>query len=294
MVSEYDPIEPTTLPPVVQPAGRYDNSAGLVWQYRSTRLVRRYAPDRSVTPPMWHVHLRSVSSTNDYAQELLSERSPVLVSAEHQWRGRGRLGRSWVGDYGKNVYCSLGLRHSAPPTPQQLTALQALGCIAAYTVVQHYVQPHHRCLLKYPNDVLAHCPDGRWRKLAGVLVEHTFSGTRCLASVIGIGINVEQSSFPPELQDRATSLALLGIHCSAERVLEQLKQQLQALLAVPAAQLIERWRQMLQLEGRLLSIVGREGTWRAIALHEDGRLEVAQNGIHLFVTDGDSIRYAEL
>ena len=265
-----------------------------MWQHRSARFVRRYAPDRSVAPSMWHVHLRSVSSTNDYAQALLSERSPVLVSAEHQWRGRGRLGRSWVGDYGKNVYCSLGLRHSAPPTPQQLTALQALGCIAAYSAVQHYAQPHHRFLLKYPNDVLAHCSDGRWRKLAGVLVEHTFSGSQCQASVIGIGINVEQSSFPPELQDRATSLALLGIHCSAEQVLEQLKQQLQALLTVPAGQLIERWRQLLQIEGRLLSIVGREGTWRAIALHADGRLEVMQNGVRLFVTDGDSIRYAEL
>jgi biotin-(acetyl-CoA carboxylase) ligase len=49
-------------------------------------------------------HLPRVTSTNDYARELLRTYPYVLVSAQHQTAGRGRKGRAWIGDHGANIY----------------------------------------------------------------------------------------------------------------------------------------------------------------------------------------------
>ena len=63
--------------------------------------------------------------------------------------------------------------------------------------------------MKWPNDVLAG-PDGRKRKLAGVLVEGQLRGAEVVSLVAGVGVNVHAASFPDALAARATSLALLG------------------------------------------------------------------------------------
>jgi BirA family transcriptional regulator, biotin operon repressor / biotin---[acetyl-CoA-carboxylase] ligase len=103
---------------------------------------------------------------------------PVLLVAERQTAGRGRLGRSWVGDAGKSLTFSLGL----PLAPGDWSGLSlAIGVSLAESL-------HPRIQLKWPNDL--------WladRKLAGVLIETASfgggGGTRRNA-VIGVGINI--------------------------------------------------------------------------------------------------------
>lgn len=237
-----------------------------------------------------HFRYECVTSTNDCARELLRDYPAVFVSALYQYQGRGRHGRSWVGDFGKNVYCSLGLRHRHPPSPSEAAALLALGAVAVWETVTAETHTPSLFLLKYPNDLLGRCPDGVWRKLSGVLVEH-IAFPQNPASVIGIGINVQQTQFPPSLRPTATSLALMGFELTPEALLQRLYHTLQGLLPLPPAELLQRWRSLLQLEGRLVALQGQPGLWRVRALRDDGSIELEHNGKHLIATDGDSLRY---
>ncbi|MCS7176123.1 MAG: biotin--[acetyl-CoA-carboxylase] ligase [Candidatus Kapabacteria bacterium] len=241
-----------------------------------------------------HFRYDSLISTNDQARELLREYPVVFVSALYQSHGRGRRGRTWIGEPGKNVYCSLGQRRPFPSSPQDTIALMALGAVAVWETVTSLTASSDVFLLKYPNDLLGRHPDGRWRKLAGILVEQRpLPELHAFASIVGIGLNVQQTCFPPSLASSATSLALLGFSVGVEEVLETLLQRLEQLLPLSSPTLIALWRARLDIEGRLLRIEGRPGIWRAVAVHDDGRLEVEQSGVKMFVTDGDTIRYAE-
>lgn len=99
---------------------------------------------------------------------------PVLLVAEQQSAGRGRLGRSWSSVAGDTLTFSLGL-------PMQSRNLSGLSLVVGLCVVQSL---HPALLLKWPNDV--------WyegRKLAGILVETASVGEACYV-VIGIGVNI--------------------------------------------------------------------------------------------------------
>jgi|LJSS01.1.fsa_nt_gb BirA family biotin operon repressor/biotin-[acetyl-CoA-carboxylase] ligase len=237
-----------------------------------------------------HFQYTSVTSTNDVARELLREYPAVFVSALYQTRGRGRHGRPWLGDAGKNVYCSLGLRHPHAVSPREAAALLALGAVAVWETVEVLTQTPALFMLKYPNDLLGRCPDGAWRKVAGVLVEHASLDSTPI-SVIGIGINVGQTEFPASLSSTATSLAVMGFSLTPHQVLEQLKGALERLSNESPETLFERWSMLLQIEGRLIRVQGMSGLWRVLRLREDGGLEVECNGSRLVVTDGDTIRY---
>ncbi len=237
-----------------------------------------------------HFHYPAVSSTNDVARELLRDFPCVFVSALYQYRGRGRHGREWFGDLGQNVYCSLGIRHEHPLSAVEAASLLALGALALWDTVSRLTSTPELFLIKYPNDLLGRCPDGSWRKLAGVLVEQV-RGTAEHVSIIGIGLNVRQKTFPPSLVHTATSLALLGFDIAPETALQSLKSALEALHTIPPAELVHRWRALLNIEGRRMVVSGKPGIWTARALHDDGKLELEQHGVRIFVTDGDSIRY---
>jgi BirA family biotin operon repressor/biotin-[acetyl-CoA-carboxylase] ligase len=127
-----------------------------------------------------------------------------------------------------------------------------------------------RVAVKWPNDVLA----GR-HKLAGVLVESQVSGTQLSSVVVGIGINVEQPGFAPELADVATSLALLGAE-SRERaelltdVLLAFETRLELLQARGIVGLVDELRLHDALFGLPLRVDDREGTGAGI--DDSGRL----------------------
>lgn len=109
--------------------------------------------------------------------------------ASRQTAGRGRIGHKWLSAPGDNLTCSIVLSVDGMPPETAATLPLAVG-LAVRRVTGGE--------LKWPNDVLV---DGR--KIAGILCE------RCGDNVIcGIGLNVNESAFPPEIADRATSLFL--------------------------------------------------------------------------------------
>jgi BirA family transcriptional regulator, biotin operon repressor / biotin---[acetyl-CoA-carboxylase] ligase len=147
-----------------------------------------------------------VASTNDLCAARGRTGAPegLLVIADGQSAGRGRLGRSWQSPAGQNLYFSLLLRPDVPPA--ELPPLTLVAGAAVAGVLQGLgLAPR----LKWPNDVLIRSqPDGQLRKLCGILTEMATEGQRIRALVLGIGVDVNQRDFPPDLAGRASSLAL--------------------------------------------------------------------------------------
>ena len=144
-----------------------------------------------------HRHFAKTDSTNSRARELAAAGAPhgTVVTATEQTAGRGRQGRTWTAPPNKALLYSAILR----PLEGRHTTLP-LAIPLAVSEAAEDLQPTLSCKVKWPNDVLV---DGR--KLAGVLIE---ARPQDGWAVIGIGLNlsISREEFPPELQDRATSL----------------------------------------------------------------------------------------
>jgi len=124
-----------------------------------------------------------------------------IVGAEAQTAGMGRHGRKWISDPGAGLYISIVL--DAQPAPVIMLALGLATHDALASVSQINAD------LRWPNDVLI-----RGKKCAGVLAQ--VEGDTVIA---GIGINVSQTAFPPDLDTPATSLLLEGVEGSREDLL---------------------------------------------------------------------------
>ena len=148
-------------------------------------------------------HYYKAGSTNDLAMEAASAGAPEgsVFLAEQQTAGRGRGANQWHSARSTGIYCSVVLRPALAPSDVLILALAAgLAVDAAIREIDSRVSPD----LKWPNDVLI---DGK--KVCGILAEMNAEITRTRYVVIGIGINVNQTSFPAELQTSATSLRMV-------------------------------------------------------------------------------------
>ena len=144
-------------------------------------------------------HFGVVESTNRAAARAARKGEPegLIVLADYQTRGRGRMGRRWHSPRGKGLLVSFLLRPSGSPAVlQDLYELGTQSVVACLESVSGLVFEK-----KDPNDVVR----GR-KKIAGVLVEGATIGKRVDWAVVGIGINVNADT--DELPLHATSLKL--------------------------------------------------------------------------------------
>ena len=146
-------------------------------------------------------HFYKIGSTNTTAMAAAAKGAPEgsVFLAEEQTAGRGRGSNSWQSPQSTGIYCSVVLRPVLPPSDVLVLSL-AMG-LAVQTAIQQ-VDSRVNVDLKWPNDVLI---DGK--KVCGILAEMNAEATRVRYIVVGIGINVNQASFPKDLP--ATSLRLV-------------------------------------------------------------------------------------
>jgi len=145
-------------------------------------------------------HFETAVSTNDLAKALGAGGAPegTLVVAEAQSAGRGRLGRDWLSPPGVGIYASLLLRPPLPPSElPQITLTTAVAVVRAL-VRTAGVAPG----IKWPNDLML-----GGKKLGGILTEMETESDQIRYLVVGLGLNVNNLDFPPELEALATSLA---------------------------------------------------------------------------------------
>jgi BirA family biotin operon repressor/biotin-[acetyl-CoA-carboxylase] ligase len=148
--------------------------------------------------------LSACASTNDVVRGRAAEGAAegLLVVADSQTSGRGRLGRAWHSPPGQNLYLSLLLRPALPARHAAPLTLLA-GAALAHTLAEAGATP----CLRWPNDLLVPVA-GRLRKTAGILTEMATDGEAVRHIVVGVGLNVNGLAFPPELAERATSLRM--------------------------------------------------------------------------------------
>lgn len=223
--------------------------------------------------PGWRVEvLDRAESTNAEAARRFQEGADegLVVAAEHQTHGRGRLGREWVTPARSSLTVSFLLVPDAPP--ERWPWLPLMAGIASASAVRRVTGVQVN--LKWPNDVLA-----GGQKLGGILLERVErSGGGRAAAVVGIGINCTQAADELPVPE-ATSLALVS-GGAVDRT---------ALLAALVEDLAEEydgWRGGADLRARYLdlcvtpgqqvrvAVPGGEVAGEAVDVDESGRLVV--------------------
>jgi BirA family biotin operon repressor/biotin-[acetyl-CoA-carboxylase] ligase len=221
------------------------------------------------------VHYAEVTgSTNSDLLRLAGEGAPewTIFVANQQIAGRGRMGRTWVSSPGSSLLVSVLLRPSLAPAESTLLALgagaaMALACEEACGV---------RARCKWPNDVMV-----GGRKLGGVLVEAQVQEAEVQHAVIGAGVNLIQreEDFPPEIRQRATSMALEGGRPEAAILLTAYLGRLARLCDTGQAAfrptVLEAYRGLCDTIGRSVKASttnGSEVTGRAAAIGDSGEL----------------------
>jgi BirA family biotin operon repressor/biotin-[acetyl-CoA-carboxylase] ligase len=143
----------------------------------------------------------SIDSTNNCLKLLadIGKGDGTVVIAEVQTEGRGRQGRSWQAEKGKNLLFSLLLR--PPLTKRHGNLLTLYACVATALAVERLT--NLTVEVKWPNDLLLNK-----KKFCGILLENSYQRQRLNHSVIGCGINVNQQKFSGEYTHKPTSLCL--------------------------------------------------------------------------------------
>ena len=227
------------------------------------------------------VRLGRVESTQGVAFTLAAEGAAdrTVVVADSQAAGRGRRGHTWIDEPGASLLVSIVLRPRL-----EMMRLPLLSLVAGVAVADALTEiAGLRPRLKWPNDVLV-----GGRKIAGILLESRL-GTAPLV-VLGIGVNLAQRSFPPELDGRATSVALeTGGEVDRETLLGallgELDRQRDGLERGAFADARRRWRALSVTLGRTVRIDGVSGV--AIDIDEDGALVVADGDQRRRVVAGE-------
>src|SRR6266487_2329874 len=164
--------------------------------------------------------LQQTSSTNDAILQVISPQEAavsvpasvtegLVVFSEHQTAGRGQRGNRWESAAGKGLWFSILLRPKIQINDSGRLTIWAIEAISDVIRMEFSLEP----AIKLPNDIELY-----GRKVAGVLVEMRAQEKAPHLAVVGVGINVNQSveDFPPELQNRAISLAM-ALHRSINR-----------------------------------------------------------------------------
>ncbi len=153
------------------------------------------------------IHLKSVDSTNSYASELLRQISlpdGTLFYTFDQQNGRGQRGNSWESEANKNVALSYVLhpKFLAPNKQFLLTKVVSLAVADVMTEILKKEGISVDVKIKWPNDIYVN-----GKKIAGILIENVLKENLILHSIIGIGININQTEFTST--KKACSLCIL-------------------------------------------------------------------------------------
>ena len=164
--------------------------------------------DQAILFPLGHpfIELDTVDSTNNYAMAQVQQSAVshgLAYFAHHQTAGKGQRGKSWTTNPGENLILSVILQ----PTnlnQNELFFLSAAIANACYDFFNKYARDHTS--IKWPNDIY-----WRDRKAGGILIENVFRSDVLTYSVVGIGININQTSFDAKLTNPISLKQITGI-----------------------------------------------------------------------------------
>ena len=238
----------------------------------------------------WHIEtFDEIDSTNTYLRRRGDELPEYSVAiARCQTAGRGRLEREWYSPPSGGLWMSVLLRPPLLPDRAQLITLTS-----AVSVAEAIRDQGLDCYIKWPNDILS----ADRRKLVGIRCEMRADMEAVYWLVAGIGVNVNNDDFPPELSKVAANLRQLNngdpldISVLAAAILDRLGENYDLLCADRFALIREKWLAMALAINEEASISGLHGKETGIVrgLDDEGYLLLEQNGMLNRVLAGDMV-----
>jgi BirA family biotin operon repressor/biotin-[acetyl-CoA-carboxylase] ligase len=228
----------------------------------------------------------TLDSTNDAAFQLgeRGAKEGACVFAEHQKKGRGRLGRSWVSPKGRNLILSVLLRPKI--SPAQVARITLMAGVSAVRAARHVTDTGLG--IKWPNDILY-----RGRKLGGILTEMSAEPDAVHFLVLGIGMNLNAD--PAELPPGSTSLkAVSGRTVDrvdfARALLRELDADYRQFRRGELGALARAWEEYSATSGKrvVATLQGRRIQGEAGGIDEDGALWIRRDdGLQERILSGD-------
>ncbi len=181
-------------------------------------------------------HHEKVSSTNTVASAKLRGEKPsegLLITASFQESGRGQAGNGWESEAGKNLIMSTIIYPSMVAAEDQFVISQMVS-LAVFDLLRHETS---EVKIKWPNDIYV-----RDDKIAGILIENSLMGNKINNSIIGIGLNVNQTKFSQDIPNPISLKKITGKEYDLEKLIDSLSE----LLDMRYSMIIKNERKKLQ------------------------------------------------
>lgn len=195
-------------------------------------------------------HFDITASTNDDARDE-KYREGDVVWANFQTAGRGQRGHVWHSQKGENLTFSVVLEPSFVAIPEQFSVSE----VVALSLVDMLAECGIEAKIKWTNDI--YVGD---KKLVGILIEHSLASTTLRRTIVGVGINVNQTEFDSSIPNPVSMAQLLGKQLDAEDVLKcfikHLQRNYESLREGAKSELHERYNNLLY----------RKNEWHTYAL----------------------------
>ena len=168
---------------------------------------------------------KTLESTNAYLQNLLNEGVDIvdnIVVTDFQTSGKGQGKNVWQSEDGKNLLFSIALDMSFLKAENQFLLTQMIS-VAMINVLKKYL-PEESLFIKWPNDIYFNS-----KKIAGILIKNEIKGMMMGTSIIGIGLNVNQTSFDDNLPNPISMKMITGNDFNLETILNDICLELRAI-----------------------------------------------------------------
>lgn len=168
------------------------------------------------------IKLDAIDSTNDFLKELVNHQTVenfTVVTAESQTKGKGQMGATWISEPYKNLLMSVLIKNFLPDI-QSVFNLNSIFSVSVIQVLKTLNIPE--LSIKWPNDILSYN-----KKIGGVLIENILKSEGEILSIVGFGLNVNQTDF--SLLPQASSLSTISkTTFDKEAILQQLVNRLES------------------------------------------------------------------
>lgn len=202
-----------------------------------------YKPDKKI------IVLNEVESTNNYAKQLILSNAEegTVVLAQFQKKGRGQAGNLWESEAGKNLLASIILYPGFLNAGKQFQ----LSKVVSLGIVDFIKTETEDVSIKWPNDIYV----GN-KKIAGILIENTIKGNNLFSSVLGIGLNLNQTCFLSDAPNPVSLKQITGKQYKLETVASEIFRS------------VLKWYKKIgvgnysEIDTAYFSSLYREGEWR--------------------------------
>ncbi len=168
-----------------------------------------------------YILLHDTASTNTYLKRMANILpAGTVVYTHNQTAGRGQKGNSWEAEPGKNITMSMLIKQPAVKAMEQFYISEAVA-VAIATVLNRYTPGF---VVKWPNDIYHND-----RKACGILIEHTLAGGGIAFSILGAGININQTEFVSDAPNPVSLAQLTGTQHDVEEVMREVGNEIERL-----------------------------------------------------------------